>query len=54
MSTRQLIVVVALISLLAAGLSWWMQRFELSALHSEIKDYLSKNQAFKDWEAGQS
>ena len=53
MTTRQLIVVVALISILAAGLSWWMQRFELTALHTEIKDYLGKVDKFKAWEAGQ-
>ena len=48
-----MVVVIAAIAICAAGLSWWMQRFELTALHSEIKDYLGKYDKFKEWEAGQ-
>ncbi len=47
-----MIVAVACVAILAAGLSWWMQRFELNGIHEEIKDYLAKHAAFNEWEAG--
>ncbi len=45
-----MIVVIASIAIVAAGLSWWMQRFELESLHTEIKDYLHKYDKFRQYE----
>lgn len=53
MTTRQLLILVAAVTLLSAGLAWWLQRYELSGLHSEIKGYLAKHDAFRAWEDAQ-
>ncbi len=52
-TTRQLIFMVAAISVFSAGLAWWLQRFELTDLHAEVRDYLRKQDRFKQWEAEQ-
>lgn len=51
MSTRQLIVFIAAVSVLAAGLAWWLQRFELDSLHADVRKYLANIDKFKAWEA---
>jgi hypothetical protein len=60
LSTRQLVVVLAVMTLAAAGLSWLFQRFELTelrtdlrGLHDETRDYLAKWAKFREWEAGE-
>ena len=52
MSTKQLIALIICISVLAGGLAWWLQRFEMQNLHAEIGAYLSKFDEFRQWEAG--
>ena len=52
MSIRQMILLIVCISILAGGLAWWLQRFEMQNLHSEIGAYLSKLDEFRAWEAG--
>jgi hypothetical protein len=50
-TTRQLTVLIAAITILSAGLAWWLQRYELQALHGEVRDYLRKQDQFKQWQA---
>lgn len=53
MSTRQLIVAIAAITLLTAALVWFFERFEVARLHTEVATYLDKIDKFKAWEANQ-
>ncbi len=50
MTTRQFALFVLAVSVLSAGLAWWLQRFELAGLHGEVRDYLRKQDSFKQWE----
>ena len=50
MTTRQLFVMIATVSVLAAGLAWWLQRFELNQLHTDMQDYLGKIDKLNKWE----
>lgn len=54
MSTRQLLFLIGTVTVLSAGLAWWLQRFELDSLHSEINDFLKKHDNFRKWEAEQN
>ncbi len=52
-TTKQLLVLIAAISVLSAGLAWWLQKFELTGLHTEVREYLDKQDRFRKWEAEQ-
>lgn len=50
MTFKQAIVFGIVFGLIAAGVVWYLERFELNRLHGEINDYLSKRDAFTEWE----
>lgn len=53
MNTRQLIVIVCACTLLTLGLAWFLERFQADAFHAEIRDYMTKWDRFRLWEAEQ-
>jgi hypothetical protein len=50
-TTRQLLFLVGAVTVLSAGLAWWLQRFELNAFHADVKRYLENFDRFRAWEA---
>lgn len=44
-------VCAVILGVAAAGVVWFLERFEVAKLHTEISGYLDKMEAFKAWEA---
>ena len=51
MSVKQTVLFAAILGVVAAGIVWWLEQFEVGRLHGEISDYLRKIDRFKEWEA---
>lgn len=50
MSWRQAFAFALIMGLVAAGAVWFLERFEVAKLHSEIGEHLAKYDRFRVWE----
>ncbi len=48
-NARQAIVVGLILGLTCALVVWYLERFESRRLHTEISEYLSKRDQFREW-----
>ncbi len=48
---RQVVVLAVVMGCVAAAVVWWLERFEVARLHEHFRQYLSKVDAFNQWEA---
>lgn len=51
---KHTLLAAVVMGMVAAGLVWWLEHFEVSRLHAEVSDYLAKYDKFKLWEAENS
>lgn len=50
---KGLVVAALVLGVTAAALVWWLERFQVDKLHSEVHDYLEKYDEFRQWLAQQ-
>lgn len=51
MTWKQTVAVAVIIGCVAAGIVWFLERFEVERLHGEVGSYLEKMDRFRAWEA---
>ncbi len=49
-TVRTAIITGVALGVVAAVVVWWLERFELAKLHTEVADYLGSYERFKLWE----
>lgn len=49
LSLKHTIVFGVVFGLIAAGVVWYLERFELNRLHGEVREYLSKRDSFESF-----
>lgn len=50
-SWKQTLVLAALMGVVAAGVVWFLERFETDRMHAQMREYLEKHEAFRLWTA---
>lgn len=51
MSWPKAVAVAIMLGLVAGAVVWYLERFEVARLHTEISGYLSRYDEFRNWEA---
>lgn len=49
MTWRQVVVAAVVLGCVAAGVVWWLERFELEKMYGEIGNYIGKREEFNRW-----
>lgn len=48
----QVIVAAVILGAVAGGVVWYLERFQMAKLHTEMSGYLDKWEQFRQWESG--
>jgi hypothetical protein len=49
MTFRQAIVIGVVLGVVAAAVVWYLERFESNRLFAEMRDYMSRQDKFREW-----
>lgn len=49
MNLKQALIVAIVFGVVAAGIVWWLERFEINKFHGEVQDYMKNQNAFQQW-----
>ncbi len=49
MNYRQAILIAAVLGVVAAAVVWYLERFQSARLFGEMRDYMSKQDQFREW-----
>lgn len=53
MTWKQTLTFALVLGFTAAAVVWYLERFEVAKLHTELSEYLANHDRFKKWEADQ-
>lgn len=51
MTWRQTMVCAVVLGIVAAGVVWGLERFEIQRLHESFRGYLERQDQFRQWQA---
>ena len=49
MTFKQALIIAMIFGIVAGGVVWWLERFEVNKLHGEVIHYLKNQDEFKDF-----